>query len=117
MCFFLKLIIYLVSLIIFCLIFLTQPNITHRCLSPDQLFPPDKPVWCNDRTESPYIEMKCCKNELCNKDIKFNIPELGERHQDTHIISINNNTTFTLYFTHIWKFQHTYIIMYVYVSR
>lgn len=72
----------------------------HRCLDQAKFFPPDNPVWCTEKNEQPYFEMKCCRTHMCNKEIVFNLPTKGgEPNTTIHIcvplsfcIYLNHNT-------------------------
>lgn len=49
-----------------------------RCLAKSQLFPPENPIWCKEKNEKPFFEMKCCNESFCNKNIVLNLPVQGE---------------------------------------
>lgn len=49
-----------------------------RCLDEDKLFPPSKPIFCEERSVKPYFEIKCCSEDDCNKYIRFELPKRGE---------------------------------------
>jgi len=51
---------------------------SYRCLAREKLLPAENPVWCKEKNDNPFFEMKCCSNDLCNKNIKFILPERGE---------------------------------------
>lgn len=47
-------------------------NIKSRCQDADKLFPPSKPILCEEKSVNPYFEIKCCRDDnYCNKNIQF----------------------------------------------
>lgn len=41
------------------------------------LFPPENPVWCNEKNEKPFYEMKCCAYDNCNLNLTLSFPVQG----------------------------------------
>lgn len=65
-----------------------------RCLDGDKLFPPSKPIFCEERSVKPFFEIKCCSEDDCNKYIRFELPKRGEIHIFAHISTNQNQHRF-----------------------
>lgn len=62
-----------------CTLFPCTWKMTIRCLEADKLFPPSKPIFCEERGVNPYYEIKCCgTSDKCNQYLRFDLPKGGE---------------------------------------
>lgn len=51
----------------------------------ERLFPASKPLLCEEKHVEPYLEVKCCRSDYCNKYVRFEYPRRGEMTiQQTH---------------------------------
>lgn len=57
--------------------FTSVSPIQPRCLDHAKFFPPDKPVWCTEKSEHPFYELKCCDTSMCNTDLILSVPAGG----------------------------------------
>lgn len=62
-----------------CTLFPCTWIMTIRCLAADKLFPPSKPIFCEEKNVNPYFEIKCCStSDKCNQYLRFDLPKGGE---------------------------------------
>lgn len=48
--------------------------ISIRCLDHATFFPPGRSVWCTEKNDHPYFEMRCCHTQMCNTEIVVSVP-------------------------------------------
>lgn len=82
----------------------------------ERLFPVSKPILCEEKSVSPFFEVKCCRSDYCNKYVRFELPRRGE--MTLHHFNINTHThihkdTKTKIKTFIHSFEKSAHILYI----
>lgn len=75
------------------------------CVDEEKLFPASKPVLCEEKSVNPYLEIKCCRSDYCNKFIRFELPERGEMKYIPNIKRHPNSKTIIQLFRNKKLFQ------------